>query len=31
MPRIFIAIRFTDEFRDGLVEIQNALKDRGVA
>ncbi len=31
MPRIFIAIRFADEFREGLVEIQNALKDRGVA
>ncbi|MCQ2251055.1 MAG: RNA 2',3'-cyclic phosphodiesterase [Bacteroidales bacterium] len=31
MPRIFIAIRFADEFKQKLVGIQNALKDRGVA
>ncbi len=31
MPRIFIAIRFADEFKQKLVAIQNALKDRDVA
>lgn len=31
MPRIFIAIQFSDEFKQKLVAIQNALKDRGVA
>lgn len=30
MPRIFIAIQFTDEFRQKLVSIQNALMQRGV-
>ncbi len=31
MPRIFIAIQFPDEFRQKLVSIQNALRQRGVA
>ncbi len=30
MPRIFIAIRFHDAFKKKLVEIQDALKARGV-
>ncbi len=30
MARIFIAIRFNDEFKDKLVEIQDSLKSRGV-
>lgn len=30
MARIFIAIRFNDEFKEKLVEIQNSLKSRGV-
>lgn len=30
MPRIFIAIQFPDEFRQKLVAIQNALRQRGV-
>lgn len=31
MPRIFVAIRFNDEFKQKLVEIQDALKKRGVS
>jgi len=31
MPRIFIAIRFPNEFKDKLVRIQNSLKHRGVS
>ena len=30
MARIFIAIRFNDDFKEKLVEIQNSLKSRGV-
>ena len=30
MARIFIAIRFNDEFKEKLVEIQDSLKARGV-
>ena len=30
MARIFIAIRFDDEFKQKLVRLQNALKNRGV-
>lgn len=30
MPRIFIAIRFSDEFKQKLVDVQNAIKSRGV-
>ena len=30
MARIFIAIRFNDEFKEKLVEIQDSLKLRGV-
>ena len=30
MARIFIAIRFNDEFKEKLVEIQDSLKSRGV-
>ena len=30
MARIFIAIRFDDEFKQELVGLQNALKNRGV-
>ena len=30
MARIFIAIRFNDEFKGKLVEIQDSLKSRGV-
>lgn len=30
MARIFIAIRFNDEFKERLVEIQDSLKSRGV-
>ena len=30
MARIFIAIRFSDEFKRKLVEIQDSLKSRGV-
>ena len=30
MARIFIAIRFNDEFKGKLVEIQDSLKTRGV-
>ena len=30
MPRIFIAIRFSDEFKDKLADIQNSLKVKGV-
>ena len=30
MARIFIAIRFNDEFKENLVEIQDSLKSRGV-
>lgn len=30
MARIFIAIRFNDEFKQKLVKIQNALKEQGV-
>lgn len=30
MPRIFIAIRFSDEFKKKIVEVQNSLKTRGV-
>ena len=30
MARIFIAIRFNDEFKEVLVAIQNTLKERGV-
>ena len=30
MARIFIAIRFNDEFKRKLVEIQDSLKSRGV-
>lgn len=31
MPRIFIAIRFNDEFKQKLVDIQDTLKTRGVS
>ena len=31
MARIFIAIRFNDEFKKALVSIQDALKARGVS
>ncbi len=30
MARIFIAIRFDDDFKQKLVKIQNALRERGV-
>ena len=30
MARIFIAIRFNDEFKEKLVEIQDSLQSRGV-
>ncbi len=30
MPRIFIAIRFNDEFKKSLVSVQEALKEKGV-
>lgn len=30
MPRVFIALRFSDEFKQTLVALQNALKERGV-
>lgn len=30
MARIFIAIRFDDDFKQDLVKIQNALRERGV-
>lgn len=30
MPRIFLAIRFTEEFKDSLVEAQQEMKKRGV-
>ncbi len=30
MARIFIAIRFNDEFKEKLVELQDSLKSRGV-
>lgn len=30
MARIFIAIRFNDDFKQNLVKIQNALRERGV-
>lgn len=31
MARIFIAIRFNDDFKQSLVAVQNSLKKRGVA